>query len=227
MLRLYRVGLKGYRFSASDAIRKVQRRWRSAAVLLASLLGFLAVSVLIIHRSTSNEGTVNSPPLQREQQEEGPHPEPREALASSQTGERYNVSVVPTPSRVRFCREYTLKVTLKGDCTEGEECVSQLGKSSLELLKVAGSCAAVAEAEVSAKFESGYLFVEVSLPSPTPCYTLRVSEVTFNQNSISASLLLESTEGICVQCLGVIKAELKLGPLPPGSYVLCIKPATC
>lgn len=201
------------------------RSWVVAS--LVSLLTFLAAAALVaqLSRSVSETG-VDLP--SREQQEKG-------ALENSDNDEPIGPQAEPPPQvncsqttpPTRICKSLALKVTLKkSDLAEPEQDAFS-EKVTLQVVGVKGTCAAAPEVSVRARIEGGNLIVSVSVPSPTPCHGLEVTRVTISKNSIEAELQLREPDGFCVQCVAFLEAEIKLGPVPPGTYSVCIAPQSC
>ncbi|MEM0335960.1 MAG: hypothetical protein QXT33_06120 [Thermofilum sp.] len=201
------------------------RRW--VIIPLASLLALVVAAAIFAHFSSSAaeaDSAHRKPEQQEEVEASSPSSEPPAPPQVEPPPPNRTSQLTPPP---RICRSFSLRVTLKEGDLAGPEAAVFSENTTLEVLSVRGSCTAALETSVEARFESGYLILTVSVPSPTPCHRLEVTNVAISKNSVTAELRLVEPEGFCVQCLGSVKAEIKLGPAPPGKYSACLTPLSC
>ncbi|MCS7103561.1 MAG: hypothetical protein NZ992_06750 [Candidatus Korarchaeum sp.] len=92
----------------------------------------------------------------------------------------------------------------------------------VELISSSGRCGYQEEPSLIVKVEGNFAYANYSLSYANPCGRLVLSGYEMHGNRISVSLRIVDTSEICVQCIGVLEAELKIGPLQEGSYELCI-----
>jgi hypothetical protein len=95
-------------------------------------------------------------------------------------------------------------------------------KGLVELVSSFGRCGYQEGPSLSVTVRGSYAYANYSLGHANPCAKFVLRGYEMEGNRIEIELSTEETAEICVQCIGVIYANLVIGPLPPGSYELCI-----
>lgn len=107
---------------------------------------------------------------------------------------------------------------------EGGEIKSISQKKGLvELVSSFGRCGYQEGPDLSVTVRGSYAYANYSLGHANPCAKFVLRDYEVEGNRIKIELSMEETAEICVQCVGVIYANFVIGPLPPGSYELCIR----
>ena len=90
---------------------------------------------------------------------------------------------------------------------------------SVEILKSQGKCG-VSAAELSLMaFNGDYALVRFREPATVPCFQHVIAGVEYSPGKVRITLKLQRTSEICVQCVGVIETELRIGPVAPGTEI--------
>jgi hypothetical protein len=95
-------------------------------------------------------------------------------------------------------------------------------KGLVELVSSSGRCGYQEGPSLSVNVRGSYAYANYSLGHANPCAKFVLRGYKMEGNRITIELSTEETAEICVQCIGVIYANFVIGPLPPGSYELCI-----
>jgi hypothetical protein len=105
---------------------------------------------------------------------------------------------------------------------EGEE-VSLTFNSTFHIaIESHGRCGLLEESRLLLKAEGNYIRAIYEEGHSDPCSKFYIADYSVENEEIRIELQRVSTSLICVQCIGVITANISIGPLPPGSYKVCI-----
>lgn len=100
--------------------------------------------------------------------------------------------------------------------------ISVGGKELVELISSHGKCGYQEEPSLEVKVEGGFATATYRTGHANPCGRFTLSGYNLSGKRIEVRLSLVDTASICIQCVGLIEAELRIGPLTPGSYELCV-----
>ena len=88
-----------------------------------------------------------------------------------------------------------------------------------------GRCGVLEESKLLLSAEGNYIKAVYEEGHSDPCARFYIAECSISNKEIVIMLGRQSTAMICVQCIGVITANMTIGPLPPGNYKVCINGA--
>lgn len=93
---------------------------------------------------------------------------------------------------------------------------------AVELISSTGRCGYQEEPSLDVEVDGSFAIATFRLGHANPCGRFVLSGYSIEGNRVEVKLSVIDTSEICVQCMGVIEAKLRIGPLSPGSYELCI-----
>ncbi|MGC9020588.1 MAG: hypothetical protein ACP5KE_05210 [Candidatus Methanodesulfokora sp.] len=94
--------------------------------------------------------------------------------------------------------------------------------STAIMMVSSGRCGILEEPELQLSSEGNYIKAVYREGHSDPCARFYIAECSMTDREIRITLGRQSTSLICVQCIGVITANITIGPLPPGDYKVCI-----
>ncbi|MEM2290769.1 MAG: hypothetical protein QW711_03955 [Candidatus Korarchaeum sp.] len=92
----------------------------------------------------------------------------------------------------------------------------------VELLSSSGRCGYQEDPSLRVRVEGSFAYANYSLGHANPCGRFVLSSYEISGSKIRVNLRMVDIGEICVQCMGVIEAKLRIGPLAEGSYELCV-----
>ncbi|RDD53014.1 MAG: hypothetical protein BA066_06630 [Candidatus Korarchaeota archaeon NZ13-K] len=107
----------------------------------------------------------------------------------------------------------------------GGEALGKVTTSSelkVELLSSSGRCGHQEEPSLKIDVEGSFAYATYSSGHANPCGRFVLSGYNISGGRINIYLRILDKGEICIQCLGILEAKLRIGPLPEGRYELCI-----
>ncbi len=96
------------------------------------------------------------------------------------------------------------------------------GETRVMLLGSSGGCGTLLKPELNVEVKGRSILATYSEQRPTPCFRFVIRSYRIEGRTVKVWLDFESTSKFCVECIGIIKGKLLIGPLEPGSYTLCV-----
>ncbi len=94
---------------------------------------------------------------------------------------------------------------------------------SVIILESRGNCGSPVKALSLLGFDGEYAVIKFEESATVPCFRhvlQGIEVIPGNPTKVKITLKLEKTSDICIQCVGVIESELKIGPIKPGTEII-------
>ncbi|MDK2373160.1 MAG: hypothetical protein QI197_07280 [Candidatus Korarchaeota archaeon] len=108
----------------------------------------------------------------------------------------------------------------------GVPITSQAGGDMVSVLRSHGSCGFIPQPSLDVSVVGRYAYAHYAQTHSNPCVRLELLRYGVEGREVTIELKKVPVGRMCIACLGVVEADIRIGPLDPGSYTLCIN-GTC